>query len=316
MTADRDAATTIDVVIVTYNNADSIRGCLESLSELPWVKAFVVDNASHDDTLAELEELRAEKISLGRNLGFAAGCNTGWRAGNAPYVLFLNPDARIDPTSLSRLLDALGEDATAAAAGPRIVDDNGVLAYSQRRFPRVRSTYAQVLFLHHLFPESSWADEIVRDETLYAARQEPQWISGACILVRRSALERIGGWDETFFMYCEDTDLCRRLWDKGLRVLFVPAAVVAHSGGASAPRIVMLPQLAWSRVLYARKHSNALVAIVERVGIALDSALRIIVVRGGLAVRIGHAHAFWRVCTGRSARRRLREPPRPTADLS
>ena len=97
------------------------------------------------------------------------------------------------------------------------IHDDGSLDFSQRLFPRLRSTYAQALFLHRVFPRATWTDELVRDEDAYARRGSPDWVSGACILVRRDALVELGGLDEGFFMYCEDIDLCRRLQVVGLR---------------------------------------------------------------------------------------------------
>ena len=87
--------------------------------------------------------------------------------------------------------------------------------YSLRRFPRLRSTFAHALFLHRLFPTATWTDELVRDPRRLRARALREWVSGACVLVRRSVLEELGGFDEGFFMYCEDIDLCRRIWDAG-----------------------------------------------------------------------------------------------------
>ncbi len=303
MTVVRPGAPVVDVVVVTYNSADSIRPCVEPLAQLPHVQVAVVDNASRDASLQQLDGLPVTTIALERNVGFAAGCNAGWRVGEAPYVLFLNPDARLDADSLDRLVAELERDARFGAAAPRITDESGALQFSQRRFPRLRSTYAQALFLHRVAPRASWADEMVRDEAAYAEPGRPDWVSGACVLVRRSALERLGGWDEAFFMYSEDADLCRRLRDEGLSVAFVPDAVASHVGGMSASRDALRDQLAWSRVLYARKHASSLAVLLERGGIALGSGLR-----AGLAVRdperrAGHTRAVARVVLGESRAR-------------
>ncbi len=112
------------------------------------------------------------------------------------------------------------------------------------------------------------------------------------MLVRREALETLGGWDDGFFFYCEDIDLCRRIHDLGLEVLFEPAASVVHEGGGSAPRSAMLPTLAASRVRYARLHRGRLGALAERFGIALEAATHMVVGRGGRAARLGHAKSL------------------------
>jgi hypothetical protein len=282
----------VDVVVVSYNSHGDLRECVEPLAAVENVHVIVVDNASTDGSLEVIADLPITGIARRQNGGFGAGCNTGWRAGRAPYVLLLNPDARIDVDSLGRLVTVLEAAPGAGAIAPRITHIDGKLDYSQRRFPRLRSTYARALFLHRLFPTSPWVDEVVRDTAAYAKPGSPDWVSGACILVRRSVLEQLDGFDEGFFMYCEDIDLCRRLRDAGHELLYEPAATVVHEGGASAPRASLLPVLAASRLLYAAKHGSAPAALLERFGIALEGLTHVVVSRGGRAMRAGHARAF------------------------
>ena len=281
----------VDVVVVSYNSRADLPGCVEPLLSVPEAHVLVVDNASPDGSLDAVRGLPVTAIQLTRNGGFATGVNAGWRAGSAPYVLILNPDARIDAASLQALTSALEEQRVAAAA-PRIRHEDGSLDYSQRLFPRLRSTYAQALFLHRLFPHATWTDELVRDNEVYARRGNPDWVSGACILVRRDVLVELGGLDEAFFMYCEDIDLCRRIRSSGYELVFEPAASVVHLGGASAPRAGLLATLAASRVRYARKHRGWAVAFLERLGVGLGAATHALVGRGGRAMRAGHARAL------------------------
>jgi hypothetical protein len=285
-------SSSVDVVVVSYNSRDRLRACVEPLLALQTVNVIVVDNASPDGSLDVVRELPLTAIQLSSNGGFAHGVNTGWRNGSAPYVLLLNPDARIDGHSLEVLVRTLAEAPELGAVAPRIVDSDGSLDYSQRRFPRLRSTYARAFFLHRLFPAAPWTDELVRNEAAYAERGNPDWVSGACILLRRDALVKLGGLDEGFFMYGEDIDLCRRMRIAGYELLFEPAAVVEHEGGASAPRANLLPVLAASRLRYAAKHRSQAGALLERVGVALEALTHIAVARGGAAARTGHARAL------------------------
>ena len=282
----------VDVVVVAYNSRDRLRDCVEPLVGLSGIHVIVADNASPDGSLESVRDLPLTAIQLERNGGFAHGVNAGWRAGSAPYVLLLNPDARIDGASIEALARRLAESPTLGAVAPRIVDDTGALDWSQRRYPRLRSTFARAFFLHRLFPIASWTDELIRDERAYARPGAPDWVSGACILLRREALERVGGLDEGFFMYAEDIDLCRRLRAAGYELRFEPAATVEHEGGASVPRTDLLPVLAQSRMRYAAKHRGRLGALLERTGIALEAATHIVVSRGGAAARRGHARAL------------------------
>ena len=302
-TIDLDLSMSVDVdaVVVAYRSAATLRDCVTSLASLPGVQVTVVDNASPDDTVATIEDLAVDVVRSPRNGGFSYGCNLGAARGRAPFVLFLNPDARIDPVALGALVDTLRGDARAALVGPRLLEE-GRLAWSQRRFPRLRSTFAQALFLHRLRPKASWSDELIRDPSVYGRPGTPEWISGACMLVRRDAFESIGGFDEDFFLYCEDTDLCRRLWDAGHAVRFEPAAEVGHVGGASSGAGETRAIAAQSRVLYARKHRTPLAARVEAIGIALYEATHAVAALRSSAARRGHAKAlrvslapaFWR----------------------
>lgn len=287
------AVAELDVVVVAYGSRDTLRACVEALVGVGGVRVIVVDNASPDESLETVADLDLETVRLDRNLGFGAGCNAGWRQGDAPAVLFLNPDARLDEAAVRQLLAAF-DDERVGVVGPRIVGDDGQLDFSQRRFPRLRSTFAQALFLHRLLPSAAWVDEVVRDPAAYAEAHDVEWLSGACLLVRRSLLERLGGFDERFFMYCEDKDLCRRAWNSGAVVRYEPAAVVEHEGGVSAPRAGLLPVLAASRVRYAKKHSGRVVALGERLGIVVGALTHLALTRKGRAVRAGHARAFVR----------------------
>lgn len=283
----------VDVVVVSYNSRLKLRGCLEPLVGAADLHLVVADNASPDGSLEAVAGLPVTTIALPYNGGFAHGCNAGIAAGSAPYVLLLNPDTEIRPEAIRRLVDAMADERVAAAA-PRIVAEDGSLEFSQRRFPRLRSTYAQALFLHRVFPRAEWVDEIERDVRAYEQPGSPEWASGACLLLRRSAVEEIGGLDDGFFMYCEDIDLCRRLRDAGYDIRFAPGAVVTHEGGASAPRASLLPVLAASRLRYAQKHRGRAGALLERLGVALGALTHALVSRGGRSVRAGHVRALRR----------------------
>jgi GT2 family glycosyltransferase len=289
--------TRVDAVVVSFNSRKQLRDCVEPLVGMQGVNVIVVDNASTDGSLAAVEDLPLEKVQLERNGGFAFGCNAGWRRGSAEYVLLLNPDARIDSESLGVLAKELDENPTLGLVAPRIVHADGSLDYSQRRFPRLRSTYAQALFLHRLFPRADWTDEVMREETAYASPGSPDWVSGACMLLRRSVLEELGGLDEGFFLYCEDIDLCRRIRRAGYEIEYVPSATVVHEGGASAPRPDLYPVLAASRIRYAKKNESLTTAQLERIGIGLGALTHVVLSSGGAASRRGHIEALRRVAS-------------------
>lgn len=282
----------VDVVVVSYNSSAHLRASVAPLAEIDDVNVIVVDNCSTDGTLETVGDLTIATIASDRNGGFAAGCNIGWRAGAAPYVLFLNPDASIDERSLRELVSVLEQDERAGAAAPRIEYPDGSLAYSQRRFPSLARTYSQAIFLHRIFRRASWSDEVIRGDAAYAEPGTPDWVSGACVLIRRSALVELDGWDESYFLYCEDLDICRRLRSMNLATRFVPSALAVHVAGQSAPATEAIPLLTASKVRYGRSNRGRVAAAAEHVGIALGTLTRVLLARGGLPHRRAYARAF------------------------
>ncbi len=282
----------VDVVVVSFNSRAVLRSCVEPLASVDGLRVIVVDNNSSDGSLDAVADLDIHRIPLMDNRGFSFGCNKGWRTGSGEFVLLLNPDARLMPEDLGRMLASFEAHPGAGAVAPRIRGKDGSLDYSLRRFPRIRSRFAQAFFLQRLAPNAPWADEVIRDRRVYDRPGFAEWVSGACIVIRRSALERVDGMDEGFFLYCEDLDLCRRLWDAGYEVWYEPSAVCVHEGGRSAPRARLLPVLAASRLRYAAKHFGALARAAERLGILTGCVTHLVVSKGGRQVRAGHARAL------------------------
>jgi len=288
----------VDIVVVSYNSEDTLHDCVAPFAALPDARVIVVDNASTDGSVASLADLDITTVAVEVNRGFASGCNIGYQAGTAPFVLFLNPDARAEPELIGRLRAVLEAAPAAGAVAPRILDEDGNLDYSLRRFPRRRSTFAQALFLHRALPRATWVDEVIRDPAAYEHAWSPDWVSGACLLVRRSVLDQIGGFDEGYFHYSEDTDLCRRIRDAGFDIRYEPSAVVVHLGGRSTPRASLLPTLAAARVRYVRQHDGRSAAELERIGVGLGAATHLVAGRGGMEQRRGHGRAFMRMVKG------------------
>jgi len=277
----------VDVVVVSFNSQAALRSCVEPLAGADDLNVVVVDNASHDESLATIADLPISVFPLKANVGFGAGCNVGWRSTSSPYVLFLNPDARMSPAAIRELANHAEQRSSIAALGPRLVTASGDLDYSLRRFPRLRSTFARALFLHRLWPNASWVDEVIRDPVAYGEPHAVDWVTGACLLVHRTALEAVGGFDERFFVYGEDKDLCARLWAAGYEVAYEPSIVCGHEGGAGSGASVGTRRilLTRSRLLYANVHCTRSVAFLESLGLALESLVRLVVGPGGVRGR-------------------------------
>ena len=288
----------VDVVIVSYNSRDTLRQCVEPLLAMPDVAVTVVDNASPDGSLEVIGDLPVRTIQSGRNAGFGTGCNLGMAAGSAELVLFLNPDAVIAEEDLARLTAVLDAEPAVGLVGPRLLDGDGGLIPSLRRYPRPGSTWARAMYLHRLMPDAAWANQIITRPSAYDEVAYPEWISGAAMLVRREAAEAIGGFDEGFFLYCEDVDICARLRAAGHEIRYEPGATVHHVGGHSAPRSSLLPVLAASRLRYARKHGSRLAALLQRLGMAIEALTHVPAGLRRPGYARGHAMALWTVVRG------------------
>lgn len=226
----------LEFVVVAYKSSGELTGCLDAIaSDAPaGSKVVVVDNASPDDsaTVAGSHPLRARIVSSTTNLGFGGGCNLGTEGSEADALFLLNPDARLQPGATALLVAALEADASLGVVAPRVIDPTGESrAASAGAEPSLRSSIGHFLALgripavRRLFRPVYLADGGVRSR--------PDWVSGAAMLVRKSAYDEIGGFDERIFMYMEDVDLCRRLREKGWTVGYEPDAVVEHVMGHS-----------------------------------------------------------------------------------
>jgi GT2 family glycosyltransferase len=252
-----------DVLIVNYKSYDELGRCLESLeperSRLEQV--LVVDHES--DVAAAASLIRrfpwVELIERSTNEGFATGINLGARLGRAPFLLLLNPDCVVTPSTCDRLLRFLTPRVDVAIAGPRILNADGSVQGSARRFPGLTTVIAgRSSWLTRRFPRNPLSR--LNLPGLDAGEQplDVDWVSGACMLVRRSAFEQAGGMDECFFLYWEDADFCRRLSQLGWRTTYFPGATVVHAGGKSSIHAYQESLVAFhtSAFLLFRKHAR------------------------------------------------------------
>lgn len=242
----------LSIVIVSYNARTELGECLRSLTEHPprvTHDITVVDNASTDGSAAAVRERWApvRVIEMGTNAGFAAANNAGIRATESDLVLLLNSDTIVPAGAIDTLVARLRATPDAAVAGPRLIDASGApeLSFGRMISPLAEARQKLLVTLHakNFGPVSRWVDRETRRE------QFVDWVSGACLLVRRGAAQAVGLLDERFFLYTEDVDFCASIRARGGHVLFTPAAEVVHLRGrsrASAP--------AASRAAYRRSH--------------------------------------------------------------
>lgn len=232
----------VAAVLVNYNAGPDLRNALQSVaSEMGdgW-EAVVVDNASTDGSDAEVRAFapQARLIRNSENVGFGRGVNQGIAATRASRVLIMNPDCRLHTGAVATLLRELDADPACAIAGPRILDPDGSVQGNARGDPdMLTGLFGRTGVLRRVLPALPLARRNVivdppMDEGMRSIRVD--WISGACMLARRDALDAVGGFDERYFMYWEDADLCRRLRSCGYHIRYVPAAVAVHRVGQSS----------------------------------------------------------------------------------
>ncbi|WP_024619435.1 glycosyltransferase family 2 protein [Pseudomonas kilonensis] len=234
-----------DVIIVNYNAGELLLASVGAAFAAGASSVIVVDNDSHDDSLMRVERTHAADDSLKivrntANLGFAMACNQGAHLSAAPNLFFLNPDTVLAADAMDHLLLALRSSPEIGMVGGFLCNPDGSEQAGGRRvFPTPRRAFMRAFGLSRLsalFP-SLLSDFLLHKEPLPSAPIVVEAISGACMLVKREAIESVGLWDEDYFLHCEDLDWCMRFHQAGWRVLFVPDARVMHVfGGCSRHR--------------------------------------------------------------------------------
>lgn len=244
----------LSIVIVTYNSAAHIDACLRSIVE-QGAKVdhdiVVVDNASTDHTVAAVRARWSgvRVIEAGNNIGFAAANNLGIRQTFAPLLLLLNPDTIVPAGSIDALVAVIDRRPDVGVAGPKLVDAHGRAELSWGRMLSPWAEMRQQIV-------TRWAESLTRRE------REVEWVSGACMLVRREAADAAGLMDERYFMYAEDVDFCAAVRSHGWKVLFTPAAHVIHLRGQSRATASAPTEQAYrrSQIAFYEKHHPRWVA--------------------------------------------------------
>jgi N-acetylglucosaminyl-diphospho-decaprenol L-rhamnosyltransferase len=264
----------VSVILVTYNSADEIDGCLAALAQQVEVphQVIAVDNCSQDETRRLLQQHPQVHLILSKqNVGFAAAVNTAAAAATGEYLLLLNPDALLRPQSLQRLVTYLDAHPQVGIAAPRIYTADGRLRDNTFAYETIITISALTLGVG---PLRRLHGRLLRPRQPWRFRADtPQRIDaaiGAVLLIRRELFTALDGLDERFFLYCEDGDFCLRAARRGSQTHLVPQAAAAHIGGASTPagtyRLTGMigRHLLQSRYRYVEKHYGRAAAIALR----------------------------------------------------
>ncbi len=241
----------VTAVVVNYNAGPALVACVESLRAEGIEDLVVVDNGSVDGSIADA--LRADPalvvVREGVNRGYGAAANIGVHHAHGDLVLVCNPDIVVRPGAVARLTRRLRTDGGALVVGPRLEEVDGSTYPSARTFPDLTTSIGHA-FVGLFVPGNRFSRRYKRLEENAQEAAAVDWVSGACFLVRRSGFLALGGFDEGYFMYAEDIDLCWRARRSGWEVLYEPAATVVHAGGLTT-------QSAPFRMIYAH-HRSAL----------------------------------------------------------
>jgi N-acetylglucosaminyl-diphospho-decaprenol L-rhamnosyltransferase len=262
----------LSVVVLNWNVRDLLGRCLASLrADRYALEIIVVDNASHDDSVAMVREKypQVTLIANVENRGFTGGNNQGIEVSHGRYVMVLNPDTEVLGDAIDRVVDYLDRQLDVGALGPQLLNPDRSVQSSRRRFPTLTTAFFESTWLQGLAPRGLLAhyymDDVAPDHT-----HEVDWLNGACTVFRREALDRVGVYDaQNFFMYSEELDLCRRVKEAGWKIVYLPGAQVVHYVGKSSDQAVAARHIYFqtSKVHYFRKWHGAFQANLLRLSL-------------------------------------------------
>ena len=254
---------TVRVIIVSWNAKADLRACLASIAgstaEMSRVEVVVVDNNSSDGSpeMVRSEYPNVQLRETGANLGFSGGNNVALADNHCDYVFLLNSDAMLPKGGLDTLLEWADATPDAGLIGPKVINPDGTLQFSCRRWPTPQAGLFRNVYLGKLFPQNQPAADYLMRDFDHASPLDVDWLSGCAMLMRRACLEQVGPLDDkTFFMYCEDMDWSLRVHEAGWRVVYAPVIDVIHKIGGSSDQVAerMIVEHSRAMVRFWRKH--------------------------------------------------------------
>ncbi|MFP4346594.1 MAG: glycosyltransferase family 2 protein [Anaerolineales bacterium] len=262
---------TLSVIIVSWNVRELLKRALHSVTRSwdgrPGLEIIVVDNASSDGTptMVQRDFPEVTLIASPENRGYGAGNNQGIAAARGEYLLVLNPDVEMVGEALPRLVDFAAAHPKVGLVAPRLLTPQGEVQSSRRRFPTLPVLFLESTWLQGLLPRRSLRNYYAKDMS-GASTQTLDWVQGAAMLVRRSVIEEVGGFDEAFFMYSEELDWCRRIKEAGWEIVYYPEARIIHHEGKSSEQVVPARHIYFqsSKIHYTRKYHGPFMAELLR----------------------------------------------------
>jgi GT2 family glycosyltransferase len=296
----------LSIIIVSWNVRDLLQNCLRSvLAETNLaLQVIVVDSASTDGSPEMITELfpQVELVACQENVGFPGGNNLGIARANGRYILLLNPDTIVHGDALAKMVSYLEQNSKVGVVGPQLLNDDGSVQSSRRRFPNLRTAFFESTWLQPYAPQGVLDDYFVRDvgddETAVV-----EWVMGACLMTRQEIVAQVGGLDEKYFMYSEELDYCRRIHEAGWQVVYYPQAQVTHLSGKSSEQAVTQRHINFNRakLRYFRKYHGRLAAGILRLFLLKSYGWQLILeaIKGAVGhkrpLRWQRVKAYWMV---------------------
>lgn len=239
----------LSILIVNYKNSATLPDCLDSIYKTTSGLEFeviLVDNGSKDAGLKNVQEKFPQicLIQNNANRGFSKANNQAVAVSKGKTLLFLNPDTRLTNNAIKSMITQLGPDSTTGAVGPKVLNRDGSLQYSCRTFPTVwTGLFNRYSLLSRLFPNNKHTRRYLMTDYDHEESREVDWVSGCCMMVPKSAFMKVGGFDEKYFLFNEDVDLCHTLKHHGYKTLYFPRAKIYHditSSNSKVPHHIIL----------------------------------------------------------------------------
>lgn len=273
----------LSVIIVNWNTKDLLVACLDSLSaqkSICKIEVIVVDNSSNDGS-AEIVNEKYPHVILIRNatnLGFGKANNIGMKQSRGRYICLLNSDVRVLPNCLQNLVNFMEQNKSIGISSPLTLSPNMSIQDTCRKLPNLWNNVCDLLYLNKLFPKS---DSLSGEHMMFfdhRSTRKVEGLAGCCLMIRKAALDRVGLFDEQFFIYFEETDLCKRFGQAGWDIVFYPDASIVHHHGASASKdpLRFSGKQIKSQVKYWKKHHSKIVVTIFLFILLIHNGVRLI----------------------------------------
>ncbi len=254
----------VSIVILNYKRAGLVKQCIKGIVKLAAVpyEIIVVDNNSQDDIEKVVDQFyQVRLIKAKKNRGFAAGNNLGIKQAQGEFIMIINPDIAVLEGSIEAMVQFLEQHPEAGMVVPQLLNPDGSIQMSVMRFPTLLIPLYRRTWLERTKKGQSKLDWYLLREWDHQSIREIEWALGACMMVRRQALNEVGLMDERYFLYVEDTDWCRRFWQQGWKIYYLPSAKMVHyhareSAGKFLSKLNIVHLISWFKYFWKFRKDN------------------------------------------------------------